>query len=285
MDQPMLPTTLTGPPLTAVGVAVIRARENQRADRLYSDPYAALFVEAAEQAYLDPEAPQGAADTWATVLQLADVMYETRTFGVRITDDGLMAAAAEGRTQIVFLGAGLDTHAFRLAWPRPVRLFEIDMPELFAFKEPILSQVNASPVCDRRVTATDLSGNDWPETLLAHGFQPENPTHWVDHALMTLPRTTAQASLEAITELSAPGSQYTFPVMDRGNLVKTMRPAEDLYRSTPSVERGLGEDAQQWIESLGWATTLLSFNELIADYPRKISRDTTSAGTIVATRR
>lgn len=284
MDRPQLPTTLTGPPLTAVGVAVIRARETKREDRLYADPYADRFVEAAQQAYLDPAAPEGADRTWATVLQLADAMYEARTIGVRIVDDALTEAAAAGRRQIVLIGAGLDTHAFRLAWPAPVKLFEIDLPELFAFKEPILRDAVAT--CERHIIEADLAAYVWPEALVANGFDPTIPAHWVDHALMTLPTATARAGVEAITRLSATGSRYEFPTMGRqsfGSTLTSVEGAAELYRTVPEVDCGLGEDAQQWIETLGWSTSFDSFSELAADYPRAVGSDTGS-GTVTATR-
>jgi O-methyltransferase involved in polyketide biosynthesis len=48
---------------TAIGVAKIRARESERADRLFHDPYAGAFVDAAPDALVDaaPEALVGAA--------------------------------------------------------------------------------------------------------------------------------------------------------------------------------------------------------------------------------
>lgn len=284
MDESQLADTLTGPPLTAVGVAVIRARETQRDDRLYDDPYAARFVEAAQKAYLDPGAPEGAADTWATVMQLAEAMYETRTVGVRIVDDALTDAAAAGRPQIVLIGAGLDTHAFRLTWPRPVTLFEIDLPQLFAFKEPLLR--DAVTTCDRHVVEADLVAGDWPDALVANGFDPATPTHWVDHALMTLPTAAARSGVEAITRLSAPSSRYGYPTMGSQSFNTTLNSvagAADLYRNMSNIDRGLGDDARQWIESLGWSTAFNSFAELAARYPRSVGSDTGS-GTVTAVR-
>ncbi|WP_217160967.1 SAM-dependent methyltransferase [[Mycobacterium] fortunisiensis] len=284
MTGSQLPTTLAGPPLTAVGVAVIRARENRRDDRLYADPYAERFVAAVQRAYLDPSAPENAAETWNTVLRLADVMYETRTVGVRLVDDGLLEAASSGRPQIVLLGAGLDTHAFRLTWPAPVRLFEIDLPALFAFKEPLLR--DAVETCERHVVAADLGTDDWSEGLLANGFDPATPTHWVDHALMTLPTASARAGFEAITRLSAPGSRYGFPVMGSRSFSTTLHTvdgAADLYRNMSNVDRGLGDDARQWIESLGWSTAFTSFAEQAAHCPRDVGSDSDS-GTVTATR-
>lgn len=45
---------------------------------------------------------------------------------------------------MVLLAAGLDTRAYRLAWPAGVRLFEVDLPEVLRFKERVLDE-RASP--------------------------------------------------------------------------------------------------------------------------------------------
>ena len=58
---------LPGPALTAVGVALIRARETARMDRLYADPWAQAFVDSAASAYLSASAPDGAAEIWDRV--------------------------------------------------------------------------------------------------------------------------------------------------------------------------------------------------------------------------
>lgn len=56
-----LPESLGGVGLTAVGVAVIRARESARSDRLFTDPYAWLFADAAEADFFGADAPSDAA--------------------------------------------------------------------------------------------------------------------------------------------------------------------------------------------------------------------------------
>lgn len=52
----------------------------------------------------------------------------------RFYDDYLTAATAAGSRQVVLLAAGLDTRAFRLAWPAGTRVFELDLPGVLAFR-------------------------------------------------------------------------------------------------------------------------------------------------------
>jgi methyltransferase (TIGR00027 family) len=141
------PGPLPGVAKTALGVARARARESRREDRLFGDPYAQAFVEAApgvfpqepatwqQRAALGPLAPLGAAFH-------AHAVIRTRFF-----DDYLAGAAGAGCRQVVLLAAGLDTRAFRLAWPAGVRLFEVDLPGVLAFKEPVLAACGAVPRC------------------------------------------------------------------------------------------------------------------------------------------
>jgi O-methyltransferase involved in polyketide biosynthesis len=49
--------------------------------------------------------------------------------------------------------------AYRLPLPTDVRLFEVDLPELRAFREPVLAAAQANPRCMRRVVVADLREN------------------------------------------------------------------------------------------------------------------------------
>jgi methyltransferase (TIGR00027 family) len=128
---------LRGVGLTAVWVAMLRAAESERADRLIDDQLARVFVEAAMP---DGSAPWGAWPPGSS---------EFLAIRARFYDDRLLEACAAGVRQVGQLAAGLDTRAFRLHWPDGVRLFELDLPELFAFKEKVLTGQGARARCER----------------------------------------------------------------------------------------------------------------------------------------
>jgi methyltransferase (TIGR00027 family) len=161
---------LRGVGKTSLGVARVRARESQREDRLFDDPYAQAFVDAApgafpgrrpetggQRAALGPLASLGAA-------LHAHVVIRTRFF-----DGYLTAAATAGCGQVVLLAAGLDTRAFRLAWPAGARLFELDLPDVLTFKESVLAACGAVPRCERVTVPAGLR-EDWPRALASSGF-------------------------------------------------------------------------------------------------------------------
>jgi len=186
---------LTGVPATALAIAAQRATESKRPDRLFDDPFAARFVAAGGEIDKSGFPRRDTSKTW----EVYDGYFALRT---RFFDDFLVASECR---QVVILAAGLDTRAHRLPWRHEPRLFEIDYPELFAFKEDVLGESPAG--CERITVATDLAG-EWTGPLVAAGFRPEEPTAWlVEGLLMYLTTEQGEQLLDTMTTLSAPGSQ------------------------------------------------------------------------------
>src|SRR5690349_21312242 len=158
---------LPGVGRTAVWVAGLRAAENARPDRLFDDPFAAGFVEAFGTA-------SGGAPATVGVPAGASAFLAIRT---RFYDDQARAAPASGARQVVLLAAGLDCRAFRLDWPDGTRVFELDLPDVFAFKEPVLASAGAAARCVRSVVPVDLR-EPWADPLVAAGFAPDATTCW-----------------------------------------------------------------------------------------------------------
>jgi len=83
----------------------------------------------------------------------------------------------------VILGAGLDARAFGLVWPAGTRLFELDMPYLFAFKEDVIAERGFTPRYERVVIPIDLR-DDWPAALEARAFVADRPSAWLLEGLL-----------------------------------------------------------------------------------------------------
>ncbi|NMD55767.1 MULTISPECIES: SAM-dependent methyltransferase [Tsukamurella] len=194
-------TITTSVGFTALLVAAARAVETERPDALAQDPYARVFLEAAG----DPRA-----------VALADAgdgegnpMAATRHLGVRTRffDDFVRDAVAAGTRQIVILAAGLDSRAYRLDLPAGTVVYELDQPEVLAFKEETLDAHRARPAAGLRHVPIDLR-DDWPTALRSTGFDGAAPTAWLVEGLLPYLPAAAQALLfERIVELSAPGSR------------------------------------------------------------------------------
>jgi methyltransferase (TIGR00027 family) len=236
---------------TALGVAMVRAQESRRSDRLFDDPYAAAFLAAAPGVF-DREqraarAGTGGMAAWGAAFW-AHAVLRTRFF-----DDYLLDATGRSIRQVVLLAAGLDTRAYRLTWPAGTCLYELDLPEVLDFKQRVLAEQAAWPGCDRRVVASDLRG-DWTTPLSAAGLRADEPTGWLlEGLLIYLSADEAAHLLTAVGELSAAGSRVAFEFDDLGT--DTMR---EQARATPAMAeyaalwRGGLPDAPGWLAEHGW---------------------------------
>jgi methyltransferase (TIGR00027 family) len=109
--------------------------------------------------------------------------------------------------QAVILASGLDTRAYRLRWPAGTVVYEIDQPQVIAFKTDTLAGLGAVPTAERRAIAIDLR-EDWPTALADGGFDVTQPTAWSAEGLLPyLPPEAQDRLFDNITALSAPGSR------------------------------------------------------------------------------
>jgi methyltransferase (TIGR00027 family) len=137
------PEPLRGVGKTALGVARVRALESRRKDRLFDDHYAQAFLDAAPGAF--PEERQARQPGDGSLRALGAAFSAHAVIRTRFYDDWLTAAVGGSRGQVVLLAAGLDTRAFRLGWPAGTRVFEVDLPDVLAFKEAVLARCGAAP--------------------------------------------------------------------------------------------------------------------------------------------
>lgn len=256
---------------TALGVARMRARESRRDDRLFEDPFAQAFVDAAPGAF--PEEPQTAEARAALgpLAALGAAFFAHTVIRTRFYDDYLTAAAAAGARQVVLLAAGLDTRAFRLAWPTGTRVFELDLPGVLGFKEQVLAGCGAVAGCERITVPCDLRG-DWRGALAGAGFAAHMLATWLAEGLMIyLTGGEAQRLLGGITALSSPGSELAFEHNPAGRDTLTTRAARlPGMRPYASLWQGGFAGAPGWLDGHGWRTEFHRFATLAAGYGRQV---------------
>jgi len=127
---------------TARWVAYFRARESERADALFRDPYAERL--AGERGFhIANTLPEGNKHEWAWV---------ARTY---LFDKFLAGEILEGADLVVNLAAGLDARPYRMDLPASLHWVEVDLPEIVAYKNEMLA--GETPRCQLERIALDLS--------------------------------------------------------------------------------------------------------------------------------
>jgi methyltransferase (TIGR00027 family) len=147
-------------------------------------------------------------------------MVDTFAARARFYDDYFAAAGRAGLRQVVIVASGLDARSYRLAWPAGTTVYEIDQPEVIAFKTATLSEIGAAPTAELRAIGIDLR-EDWPAALQEAGFDPAQPTAWLAEGVLIgfLPPEAEVRLLDAITPLSSEGSRFAadFGSLDDGS--------------------------------------------------------------------
>jgi methyltransferase (TIGR00027 family) len=266
---------------SALGMALMRAQESDRPDRLFADPYADAFLAAAPEVFAEEPEPVAAEEVALGAVFSFQAVMRTRFF-----DDYLLAAAAAGCRQMVLVAAGLDARAFRLEWPSGVRIFELDFPDVLTFKERVLARHAAVPRCVRTVVPVDLR-EDWPVQLTEAGFDVTQRTAWLAEGLLIyLSADEAAHLLATIGTLSASESQLSFDherIADTALLTQARAiPAMDEYTSL--WKGGLGQDGSDWLARHGWVVETHDRATLAASFGRP-APDDARGGFVTAVRR
>jgi methyltransferase (TIGR00027 family) len=127
---------------TARWVAYFRARETQRPDALFRDPFAERL--AGERGFeIANTLAQGNKHEWAWV---------ARTY---LFDEFLSREIQEGSDLVVNLAAGLDSRPYRMDLNPTLQWVEVDLPEIVSYKEEVLG--NEKPKCRLERISLDLS--------------------------------------------------------------------------------------------------------------------------------
>ena len=258
---------------TATMVAASRALASREPDPLLDDRFAEPLVRAVGHPFfnrmLDGEIPLDTEDVPFTEQQRREqIAVRTRFF-----DDFFLAASTAGIRQAVILAAGLDARAYRLPWPADTVVFEVDQPEVIAFKTATLTQLGAEPTADRRAVSIDLR-NDWPTALRDNFFDTTKPTAWIAEGLLPyLPPEAQDRLLDNITALSAASSRLATE-----NITDMSPFTDERARAWRSSWRKHGLDidvadlvwdgprrqAGEHLTSRGWRVTLHTTEQLYA---------------------
>ena len=146
------------------------------------------------------------------VLNIVRVM----TIRTRFIDEALARAIVGGATQVVILGAGFDSHAYRCReLLADVRVFEVDRPATQALKKQRVNEVLGGPPANLTYVAIDFQHEDLPEVLTRHGYDPAQRTFFIlEGVTMYLPEEAARGTFRFVAA-HPPGSGIVFDFVYR----------------------------------------------------------------------
>ena len=126
---------------TACWAALYRARETERPDALFKDPFARRLAGARGEA-IAATMPFSDKNSWS---------WMARTY---LFDHFIAEQVRNGADMVINLAAGLDARPYRMSLPASLQWIEIDLPEILAYKEGILRA--EQPRCALERIALDL---------------------------------------------------------------------------------------------------------------------------------
>ena len=183
---------------TALPIAAARAVAHERSGAQVEDPLARKLLLGAGGEKGKQLLHQGAN---------VDYMSLRKTLGDTLVSE--MYASSYAVRQVVSIGAGLDSRAFRLPLP-DVSYFEVDSQELFDMKEPLVVDLPlGAQGCSRRIVPGFLGapGFELARELRVAGHDASKPTVWLMEGLLPyLTRAQCVTLAKDLGTLSAPGS-------------------------------------------------------------------------------
>jgi methyltransferase (TIGR00027 family) len=176
---------------TALGAAGHRgAHQTLEGGMVFADPLAlAILGDDAEEALaLAREAPERRALRFFIAMRS------------RFAEDSCRRAIGVGLRQVLVLGAGLDTFAYRLEGPADLRVFELDHPSTQRDKRRRLAEARIAEPPHVAYVAHDFEHGDMSSALLAAGLDAKQPTFvlW----LGVTPYLTQEATFATLADLA-----------------------------------------------------------------------------------
>ncbi|MFC7439794.1 class I SAM-dependent methyltransferase [Laceyella putida] len=152
-----------------------------------------------------------------------------RTSGVtrtRLIDDHLTHALEQGITQVVILGSGFDSRAYRIPHIRKVRVFEVDQSHTLSTKQRKLVRLIGQLPAGVTFVAADLNVQQLEQTLTKAGFDRSRPAFFIwEGVTQYLTEQAVDRTLRFISS-TAPGSFLLFTYVHRHAIKQLASEAE-----------------------------------------------------------
>lgn len=202
---------------TAAYMALFRAVESARPaeGRLFSDPLATSLLPTSLRLVADVARLPVIGRAVPAILDLG--WPRTRSSGVvrtRLIDKMVQEALTDGATQLVLLGAGYDSRAYRLPLAHDVTVFEVDHPSTQRAKRARLD-VSGASVEHVRFVGVDFELDDVAGRLADAGFDKKTRSILVWEGVISyLSASAVDENFELLSGICSPGSRLIFTYVD-----------------------------------------------------------------------
>ncbi len=196
---------------SALGVALMRAIESQKPEdrRICYDPYARAFLPTVSYLLVKLIIDSGLYERMAPGAVGFIVVRE------RYIDDFLKAGLAEGLDQVVLLGAGFDTRAYRIPGIEQTHVFEVDYPATQEAKRKALQKVIDPLPAHVTFVPVDFNTQSLGERLKNSDYNEPAKTLFIWQGVTYfLEAQGMDSTLDFIADHSGPGSSVIFDYMD-----------------------------------------------------------------------
>lgn len=141
----------------------------------------------------------------------------------RYLDDTLRKSLQQDLEQLVILGAGFDTRAYRMEGADQVRVFELDLPGAVKLKRERLEKVLGEVPGHIRLVRIDFDQQSLDEVLERAGFQKRLKTLFLWEGVTQY--LTGEAVKKTLEFISNAGSAVAFTYVPQGIIDGSSRPA------------------------------------------------------------
>lgn len=223
---------------TAAVVALWRARESARPapTRLFEDPLAPAFLPTRFRWALQlSRLPMiGAAVPWSLIDGHWSGSRGTVAVRTRYIDDVVREALRSGVEQVVILGAGFDSRAYRLRGIERTRVFEVDHPVTQAEKKDAVAKRLGTLPPHVTLVPIDFSTHTLDTVMPGAGYRPEAKTLFICEGVTHyLSAPTVDALFRFVSRSAAAGSRMVFTYIHRAILSRpTTFPGADKTLAT-----------------------------------------------------
>ncbi|HEX3014498.1 MAG TPA: class I SAM-dependent methyltransferase [Methanobacterium sp.] len=168
------------PSKMAEGIAMQRFGESSKPEngRICYDPYAVHFI-SPEIIEFGMKHPEEAKTLIENTEKLFPGLSSSIMARVRYFDDFVKKSIEKGIEQLVILGAGYDTRAYRIEELKVIKVFEVDHPNTQSFKIQKIEEIFGSVPDNVVYVPVDFEEETFGQKLFDKGYNPSKKTLFI----------------------------------------------------------------------------------------------------------